>query len=325
MSVTRRSTLLFAAASLCELSRSASANEKEYPNRHIRFIVPYGVGGGADTTARLIGKAMGEVLDTPLVIINQPGANANIGTASMVRATPDGYTIILLTANQTISKTLYRSLSYDLLTDLVPVSLVAKTPSILAVNPSTPARTLKDLIALAAAAPGKLNYAGDQAGPQFLGMELLKSMANIDITNIPYVGTGEGIVAALSGQASVIMAPGGILVPYIRGGQLRGLAVSSKERLALFPDLPSIAESGLPEYDVNQWYGIAVPAGTPDAIVEKLNAACAKALAAPELKKKFADLASITVGSSSQEFAKFLSDDVNLWATAIKASNIPMR
>jgi tripartite-type tricarboxylate transporter receptor subunit TctC len=325
MIVTRRSALILAAASLCEVSRSAGAEVKDYPKKPIRFVVPFGVGGGADTTARLIGKAIGEVLGASLVIINQPGASGNIGTASAVRAAPDGYTIVLIAANQTISATLYPALSFNLLNDFAPVSLVAKTPSILAIHPSSPAESLKDLIALATTASGKLDYASDQAGPQFLGMELLKSMASIDITNIPFVSTGDGTLAAISGQVPLIMAPASILMAYLWSGQLRGLAVSSKERLAAFPDLPTIAESGLPRYDVSQWYGILVPASTPVPVIATLNKACGKALESPELKRRFADLASIPAGGSSQQFADFMKDDIKLWATAIKASNITMR
>jgi tripartite-type tricarboxylate transporter receptor subunit TctC len=323
MAVSRRSVLMLLAGAASEIM-ATRAWGAGYPDKTIRFVVPFLVGGGSDTTARLVSPQVSDALGKQLVINNLSGANGNTGTAQVAHAAPDGYTITLAAANQTISMGLYKKPPFDILKDYAPITLISRTPSILAVHPALPAKTLKDLIALAKASPGKLDYASDQAGPQFLGMELLKSMTGMDLTNIPYVGTGAGTIAAIGGQVPVILAPAGIMLPFVKSGQLRGLAVSSSERLRSLPDLPTIAEAGAPGYDVSQWYGVLAPAGTPKHIIAMLNEAFVKVIKSPKLQRVFVEQLSIPVGNTPAEFAVFLKNDIALWGDAIKSSHLAL-
>jgi tripartite-type tricarboxylate transporter receptor subunit TctC len=321
MGMSRRSAILFFGSVASQLLvRTAKAGD--YPDKQIRLVVPYVVGGGADTMARLIAGAASEILGQNLVPDNRGGANGNIGAALVARAHPDGDTIMLAAANLAISASLYKDLPFDVISDFAPITLLAKTPSIVAVNPKLPAKSLQELFALAKASPGKLAYASDQAGPQALGMALLKTRANVDLTDIPYTGTGNGTIAAIGGQVPIIMAPANILLGFVRSGQLRALAVTGSKRLDALPDVPTVAESGLSGFDVNQWYGMFAPAKTPQPIINTLNSACVKALRSAQLKDAMAKQVMIPVGNSPQEFASYLKNDILQWATAIKTSKL---
>jgi tripartite-type tricarboxylate transporter receptor subunit TctC len=321
MRMSRRSVILLLGSVASQfLVRSAEADD--YPDEQIRLIVPYVVGGGADTMARLIAGAVSKILGQNLVPDNRGGANGNIGAALVARARPDGDTIMLAAANLAISASLYKDLPFNVMSDFAPITLLAKTPSIVAVNPKLPANSLHELFALAKASPGKLAYASDQAGPQALGMALLKTRANVDLTDIPYTGTGNGMIAAIGGQVPIIMAPANILLGFVRNGQLRALAVTGSERLGALPDVPTVAESGLSGFDVNQWYGMFAPAKTPQSIINTLNSACVKALRSTQLKDAMEKQVLIPVGNSPQEFAAYLKNDIAQWATAIKTSKL---
>lgn len=206
----------------------------------------------------------------------------------------------------------------------MPVILLAKTPSIVAVNPSLPVRSLDELILLAKASPGKINYASDLAGPQYLGMELLKSMAGIDLTNIPYTGTGPAVIATIGNQVSVVIAPANLLLPFVKSGQLRGIAVSSGKRIEALPELRTVAEAGLKGYDVSQWYGVLVPSRTPPDIVKVLNVAFMKAVQSPALQEKLTEQMMLPVGDTPDDFAAFIKSDTEKWAKAVKLSGLPL-
>jgi tripartite-type tricarboxylate transporter receptor subunit TctC len=324
MALSRRSAMLALSSALGATALVERAKAVDYPVRPIRFIVPYAAGGGADIAARLFAAEASPVLGQQLVIENHGGASGVIGAEIVAKAPPDGYTIMLGTANWTISPSLFRKLPYNVRTDFVPVTLLAKTPSIIAVNPSVKAHSLNELIALAKASPGEMNYASDVAGPQYLGLELLKSMAGIQITNVPYTGTGPGVVATIGNQVSVDIAPASLLLPFIKSGQLRGLAVTSDKRIDAAPEIPTVAESGFKGYDVSQWYGVLVPSGTPDEIVSVLNTALLKTLKSPALQAKLVDQAMIPVGGGPDELASFIERDVEQWAEAVKISGLPL-
>ncbi len=324
MDFTRRSTILLLGGAMGSSTFAGSANALNYPARPIHFIVPYAPGGGADIAARLFGAEAGGALGQNLIVENHGGASGVIGAEIAAKAAPDGYTVMLGTANWTISPSLFRKLPYNVTADFVPVSMLATTPSIIAVNPSLPAHSLGELIALAKASPGKINYASDLAGPQYLGMELLKSMAGIELTNVPYTGTGPAVMGAIGNQVSVVIAPANLLRPFTMSGQLRGLAVTSAKRIAALPELPTVAESGLKDYDFSQWYGVLAPARTPPDIVNALNVAFVRTVQSPVLQSKLVEQIMIPVGSTPKEFAAFIKNDTERWARAVKLSGLPL-
>lgn len=322
MEVSRRSALKVCAGTVGICVAGLTHAKDSYPNKQIRYVIPYVVGGGADTMARLVRPAAARALGQDLVPDNRGGANGNIGAAVVAHSRPDGYTIMLAAANLAISQSLYKHLPFDVLRDFAPVSLLAKTPSIIAVHPSMPIHDLQQLITLAKASPGKYNYASDQGGPQALGMDLLKARAGINITEIPYTGTADGTIAAVGGHVNMIMAPANVLLALVESGRLRPIAVSDSKRLAQLPDVPTVAESGLPGYAVNQSYSIFAPAGTPRPMIETLNHAFVSALRQPGLREEMKKLVLLPVGTSPQGLASYLRKDIAQWAYAIKTAHV---
>ena len=293
---------------------------ENYPHRPVRFIVPYAPGGGADIMARTMQAKLVAMLGQQVVIDNRPGAGGNIGADVAAKSTANGYTLFMGTANFSMAVSLFDKLPFDPVRDFATVSLLAKSPSILAVNPALPAKSVGELIALATATPGKINYASDGGGPLQLFVELLKTMAKIDLTNIPYSSTGPAALAVMSGEASVIMAPAPAVIPHAKSGRLRALATSSAQRIDAMRDLPTVAESGVPGFEANQWYGILVSAGTPAGIVRELNGYCVRIMQMADVRERLANDAAIAIGSTPGEFSQFLRDDIAKWAVAAKYS-----
>jgi tripartite-type tricarboxylate transporter receptor subunit TctC len=227
---------------------------------------------------------------------------------------------MMTTANLTIAPSVFSTLPFDVVRDFTAVSLLAKAPSILAVHPAVPAKTVKELIALAKASPGKMNYASDGGGPVELGMELFKVAGNVDLTNVPYKSTGPAVIAVISGESSAIMAPALAVIAQSKSGRLRALAITSAQRIDVLPDLPTIAESGVPKFEVNLWYGILAPARIPAPIVAELNHHFASIVQSPDIKTRLTNEASIPVSSTPQEFAEFVKADIGKWAVAAKKS-----
>jgi tripartite-type tricarboxylate transporter receptor subunit TctC len=291
-----------------------------YPAKAIRFIVPFGPGGGADAMARLIGTPFSERLGQPVVIENRGGAGGTIGAALGAKAPPDGYTIVMASTNLAAAPSLHGKLPFDPLKDFTAVTLLARTPSMIAVHPSLPVRSVKELIALARARPGQINYAGGVGSTNHLDAELFKSMAKVDIVQVPYNGTGASLIGVVSGEASVIIAPTLVVLPHVKSGRLRALAVTGAQRSRATPDLPTVAESGLPGFETAQWYGIVVPAGVPDAIVSRLNGEAVKVVQDPELAARLAREGTIPAGTSPQEFAAYFKNEVAKWSKVIKIS-----
>lgn len=325
MSIDRRTAILLLGGTAAGLW-TCFAKAAKYPSRFVRLVVPYGPGGGADIVARIIGPETSKVLGQNLVIENHGGANGNIGAALVAHSKPDGYTIMLAAPNLTISQGLYKDLPFNVLSSFAPISMVAKTANILVVNPNKlPIHSLRELIDLAKKSPGKYNYASDQGGPQALSMALLTTATGLNLHEIPYIGTGAGLVAVMAGQVDMVMAPASILLSHINSGQLRAIAISSSTRLEQLPNVPTIAESGVPGFDVNQWYGVFAPAGTPKPIVDILNRSFKQALKSPDLVKKLKEQVTIPVGSTAEEFAAFLKEDIARWGKAIKAAHLSQR
>lgn len=300
---------------------AADSRAQSYPAKPIRIIVAFPAGGTSDILARLMAPKLTENLGQQVVIDNRGGAGGNIGYALAAQAAPDGYTILFGSAPLTINVSLYRKLAFDPLKDFTAVTLLSRTPNILAVHPSLPVKSVKELIALAKSRPGQINYASGGSGTtHHLTAELLKTMAKIDLVHVPYKGAGQGIIAVLSGEASLIIAPALSVLPHVRSGKLRALAITSVQRAVALPDLPTVAESGLPGYEASQWFGLLVPVGTPEGIVTRLNSESVKIMQTPEMNARLVAEASIPVGGTPQQFATFLRDEIVKWEKVVKFS-----
>jgi tripartite-type tricarboxylate transporter receptor subunit TctC len=319
-----KSFLCLSTATLCVVGLASATNgisADVYPSKPIRMIVAYPPGGGTDIIARLIGDKLGKELDRTIIIDNRPGANGNIGSEIAANAPPDGYTLLMGTANLTVNPSLYRKLGYQTLKDFAPVSLVTQTPNILVVHPSVPVKSVRELIAFAKAEPGKLNFSSNGAGSvSHLAGELLKSDAGIDILHIPYKGAGPGITALITGEVQLMFANPLAVLPHIAAGKLRALAITSSKRSAALPELPTMEESGLPDFVAVSWYGILAPAGTPEDIVLKLNRAVLRGLSRTDLHDHLLKGGSIPIGNTSRDFAVFIEAEMVKWAKVIKKS-----
>jgi tripartite-type tricarboxylate transporter receptor subunit TctC len=291
-----------------------------YPSKPIRFVVPFTAGGGADTMARLVGSKVGAHLGQQLVIENRGAAGGTVGTGLAAKAASDGYTILLTAANIAAAVSLFDKLTFDPLKDFVPVTLLAKTPSIVAVHPSLPVKSVRELIGLAKAHPGTINYAGGVGSLLHLDVEYFKAMAKIDLVQVPYNGSGPSMIGVVSGEASIVISPTTLVLPHAQNGRLRALAITSKERFAALPDLPTVAESGLPDFNTQQWYGILLPGGTSKPIVTRLHGEFVKAMQSPEITQRMISDASVAVGSTPDEFADFFREDIAKWAKVVKFS-----
>jgi tripartite-type tricarboxylate transporter receptor subunit TctC len=298
---------------------SAFTLAQSYPSKPIRLIVPFTPGGGADATARVIAPVLSERLGQTIVVDNRGGAGGTIGAAQAARATPDGYTLLLGTTNLAAAPALLGKLSFDPIRDFAAVSLLARTPGVLAVHPSLPVKSVKQLIALARAKPGLINYAGGVGSTLHLDAELFKTMAKVDIVQVPYNGTGPALVGVLAGEASVVIAPTISVLPHARTGRLHALAVTSLQRSAAAPELPTVSET-LPGYETGQWYGILVPAGTPGAIISRLNSECVQIVQSPDFSSRMTREGSIPLGTSAQEFAGYFNAEIAKWNRVIKFS-----
>ncbi len=297
---------------------------QRYPGKPVRFIVPYAPGGGTDIIARIIGQKLSDAWGLPVVIDNRPGAGSTVGTALAVRAPADGYTLVMSSISLAFDTTIYKDLPYDAVRDLAPVGLVATQPNILAVHPSLPVKSVSELLAQARARPGAINYAsaGNGSGPH-LATELLKMLAGISLTHITYKGTGPALNDLLGGQVQMMIAVMASTLPHVASGKLRGLAVTGAARSPSAPDMPTIAESGVPDYEFNTWYGIQVPAGTPRAVVDLLNAEVLRALQAPDVRARFAAGGLEPLASTPDAFGAMVRAEIAKWrrvAAAIGAA-----
>lgn len=292
-----------------------------YPAKPIRLIVPYAAGGGVDTLARLIAPRLAERLGQQIVVDNRGGAGGNIGTELAARAVADGYTMVMGAAALTINVSLYAKLPFDPVRDFTAVSLLAATPNIVAVHPSLQVKSMRELIALAKATPRGINYASAGNGTtSHLAAELLKSMAMINLVHVPYKGTTPALIAILSGEVPLMLAPALTVLPHVNNGKLRALAITSRSRSAALADLPTVAESGLPGYEASQWYGVLVPAGTPQEIVDHLNREIASIMRMADVTDRLAREGSIPIGDTPQQFSEYLRDEIVKWAKVVKIS-----
>ncbi|MBI3935447.1 MAG: tripartite tricarboxylate transporter substrate binding protein [Betaproteobacteria bacterium] len=300
------------------------AQERQaYPSRPVRFIIPFPPSGGTDIVGRMIAQKFAEQLGQPFVIDNRPGAAGTLGASIAAKAAADGYTMVMVTASFSISASFYRNLPYDPVKDFDAVGLVASQPAVLVTHPSVPASSVKELIALARANPGKLNYAsGGAGGINHLAAEMLKSMTGIRIVHIPYKGLGPALTALLAGEVQLMIATLGSSLPHIRSGKLRALALAGAKRSSSAPDLATLAESGVAGYEVDNWYGVLVPRGTPRGIIGVLNKRIVAIVGSEDVRERFAALGFETAASTPVRFADYLKSEIAKWARAMKDAGV---
>jgi len=306
------------------LTANEAAFAQEYPTRPVRLVVPYPAGGGTDIAARWIAQKLSVSLGKQLVVDNRAGANGNIGTEVIAKATPDGYVIGMATPGPiTIGRSLYADLPYDPEKDFVPIILANESPVVLVVNPKLPANSLKDLVAYAKSKPGKLTAALVSTGsvPHLL-TEMLKMSAGVDILDVPYKGGAPATLDVISGQVDVLFSVLPLVLPNIKSGQLKALAIASPARSTLLPDVPTTQEQGFGDVVGTAWNGVIAPAGTPKGVVEKLNTELAKILETSETKERFAALGMESVGGSPKSFADFMQAETEKWAKVVKAAKL---
>jgi tripartite-type tricarboxylate transporter receptor subunit TctC len=301
---------------------SSIARAQTYPTKPVRIVVGFAPGGGVDITARLIGQSLSERLGQSFVVENRPGATGNIGTEAVVRAAPDGYTLLLVGINNAINATSYDKLNFNFIRDIAPVAPISGVPAIMAVHPSFPAKTVPEFIAYAKANPGKVNMASEGIGGigQLLG-EMFKMKAGINMAHVPYRGVAPALTDLMGAQVQVIFSSMPSSITYVMSGALRALAVTTAKRSEALPELPTVSEF-LPGYDASIWYGVGVPKKTPTEIVEKLNKEINAALADPKLKARFAAIGAELMIMTPAEFEKFVVDETEKWAKVIRAANI---
>lgn len=294
---------------------------QNYPTKPIRFIVPFPPGGPTDTIARIVGQKLTESWGQPVVIDNRGGASGNIGAEIASKSPPDGYTLFLVASNFPINVSLFSKLPYDLVKDFEAVINMAYTPYILVVHPTVPAKSVKELIALAKSKPGQLNYASASTGSaNHLAMELFKTMAGVDMVHIPYKGAAPATTDLLGGQVALMFNNMISALPHIKSGKLRALAVTSAKRSPAVPDVPTVAESGLPGFEVIGWYGVLVPAKTIKEIVTKLNNQIDKIVHMPDVIERLFGIGVEPTSSTPEEFDTFIKDEITKWAKVVKAS-----
>jgi tripartite-type tricarboxylate transporter receptor subunit TctC len=316
------SALLLAAAALGAAFTPARA--QDYPTRPVEMIVPFAAGGGSELLARLIGDGLTRRHGQPFVVVNRPGANTNLGTLAAVRAKPDGYTLLIASVGLAANPSLYKKLAFDPQADLAPITLIANSPTVLAVPPSLPVASLAEFIAYAKGRPGELNYAsyGIGSGPH-LATELFQGMTGIKMVHVPYGGGGPAAVGALTGQVQALFSSVLPVLGMIRGGTLRALAIASDRRSEFLPDVPTFAEGGL-DYRTGTWFGLLAPAKTPSAIIGALHRAAVAVLSEPDVRAKLTEQGAEVIANSPEEFRAFIKAETERLSTVIRASNMAL-
>jgi tripartite-type tricarboxylate transporter receptor subunit TctC len=314
-----RYTLLLATASF---SLASFTHAQDWPTRPLRMIVPTAPGGGTDFTGRLVAAKLGEALGHQVVVENRGGGGGSVGADNAAKATPDGYTLLLGSiATHAVNPVLYKKLPYDHIKDFAPVSLIGTVPNVLVVHPSLPAKTVQEFIAYAKANPGKVNYGSSGVGsPPHLSMELLRSITGINMVHVPYKGAGPAQADLLGGQVQAMCTSLAGQIGLIKAGRVRALGVTTAKRNPQLPEVPTIAESGVPGYEVTIWYGVFAPVATPKAVVQRLNTEMVKLLNAPEMKERMAQQGMDPAPSTPAELAAFVKVETAKWAKAAKDS-----
>jgi tripartite-type tricarboxylate transporter receptor subunit TctC len=318
--VIRRRALLAAALAVC----AGGTLAQPYPSKPIRLIVPFTPGGSTDILGRAIGQKLAEALGQQVVIENRPGAGGSIGAEAAARAAPDGYTLLMgHIGTLAVNPSLYPKLGYDPLKSFVPVAWVARVSSVLVVHPSVPAQSVQELVKLAREQPGRLRYAsGGNGSAAHIAMEYFKLQTQTDLVHVPYKGTGPAMTDLIGGQVELAMTGAPAVMPHVKAGKLRALGVSSLQRMEGFPELPTIAESGVSGFEAIQWYGVVAPAGTPEPVIAKLNAEVNRALATPELKARLVAEGAEAAPTTPQAFGAFIAAEIERWRPVIQKAGL---
>ena len=313
------STVLPALLAFC----SAGALGQSYPTRAIKLVVPSSPGGGTDIVARILGQKLSEQLGQQFVVENRAGAGTVIGNDAVAKSAPDGYTLLMGLSTLAINPSMYAKLPYDALRDFAPISQSVSACNILILHPSVPAKTVVELIALARAKPGSLTFgsAGMGTNPHLSG-ELFKSLARIDMVHVPFKGSGQSIISQLAGEIAANFPSVPTAMPYVKAGRLRGIGVTTLKRVEVLPDVPSIAEAGLPGYEATQWFGLLAPAGTPRPIIDRLYQESSRALRSADMKERMTAEGLEVVGGTPEEFASYIRSETEKWTQVIKAAGI---
>ena len=306
---------------LAAIAPASAQQAGAYPNRAIRFILPFPPGGGTDIVGRVLAQRLSEELGQPVIPDNRPGAGGNIGAELAAKAAPDGYTIVMCTVGLTISPTLYRKLNYDAQKDLAPIGLVAATPNTLAVHPSMPARSIKEMVALAKSHAGKVTFGTGGAGTvNDLIAQVFRSLSRGNVLIVPYKGMNPATVAMLSGEVDAGVISVASATPFVKSGKLRALATLAPERSPLLPGVPTAVQAGYPELEAVLWYGMLAPAGTPQAVIARLNQAFVRIAAAAETRERFATVGTEPMSSTPEQFAEFLKKEIARWGKVVRES-----
>ena len=322
MNLARRHFLQLGAAAIAVSAVSPTAGAQSYPTRPVRWIVGYPPGGATDITARLIGQWLSERLGQPFVIENRAGASGNIGTELVAKAAPDGYTLLLVNAGNTINETFYDKLNFAFLRDITAVASIVRVPLMMLTNPSTPIKTVPEFIAYAKSNPGKLNMASPGIGtPHHVAGELFKMMANVEMIHVPYRGSTPALTDLIGEQVQVTFDPLPSSIGHVRSGQLRALAVTTATRSDTLPDVPTVSEF-VPGFEASAWYGVGMPRKSPGEIIDKLNVEINAALADPKIKTRLADLGGAVIPGPPASFGKLIAEEIEKWGKVIRTADI---
>ena len=307
-------------AVLC-LVAASGAWAQSYPSRPVKIVVPYGVGGSADVYARYLGAKLSESMGQPVVVENRPGAGSIVGTDAVAKSDPDGYTLLMMSNTHTVNETLVAKKPFELMRDLAPITGVSYSDLLMVIHPSVPANNLKEFIAYAKANPGKLNYASSGNGtPYHMAGELFKAMAGVDIVHIPHKGSDQARAAVLGGQVQMMFDAVPTMAASAAAGKVRALATTGSKRSAVTPNIPTVAEAGVPGYEAGIWLGLMAPAKTPRPVLERINTEVNKIINSPETKETWAKQGTIAMGMSIDQFDKFLREEIVKWAKVVKVS-----
>jgi tripartite-type tricarboxylate transporter receptor subunit TctC len=316
--LTRIAGIFLAAAAA---AASGGALAQAWPSKPIHYIVPFPPAGATDITARIAADKISGPLGQPVIVENRPGAAGNVGTEFVAKAAPDGYTILQCTVAQSISQTLYAKLNYDLEKDLVPVAMIALVPNVMEVNPSVPAKSVAEFIALAKSKPGKINYASSGSGTSIhMSAEMFMMMTGVKMVHVPYKGSGPALADLVGGQVDVMFDNLTSSIGFIKSGKLRALAITSATRYPELPDLPTMQEAGVPGYEATAWFGILAPKGTPKNVIVRINTEINKALAQADVKEKLAQQGAVASAWTPGQFGDFIHNEIAKWGKVVRAS-----